>query len=82
MVNLHNFYVLPSSNQDGYAQCKYIIIDEADKMGLAQFYHCEAGWAVPAGGYAYLTYLPNKSMNETAQKRSMPSGNSMNWDPV
>ncbi|NLB88413.1 MAG: transcription-repair coupling factor [Syntrophomonadaceae bacterium] len=47
-----------------------IIVDEADKMGLAQLYQLRGrvGRSNRAA-YAYLTYRPDRILNETAQKR-------------
>ena len=47
-----------------------IIIDEAGKMGLAQLYQLRGRVGRSSRvAYAYLTYAPDKVMNETAQKR-------------
>ncbi len=47
-----------------------IIVDEAGKMGLAQLYQLRGRVGRSSRvAYAYLTYLPDKIMNETAQKR-------------
>lgn len=47
-----------------------IIVDEADKMGLAQLYQLRGRVGRSNRiAYAYLTYKPDLSINETAQKR-------------
>ncbi len=47
-----------------------IIIDEADKMGLAQLYQLRGRVGRSDRiAYAYLTYCPDKIITETAQKR-------------
>lgn len=47
-----------------------IIIDEADKMGLAQLYQLRGRVGRSHRvAYAYLTYRPDKVITETAQKR-------------
>ncbi len=47
-----------------------IIVDEADRMGLAQLYQLRGRVGRSNRiAYAYLTYKPDKSINETAQKR-------------
>jgi len=47
-----------------------IIINEADKMGLAQMYQLRGRVGRSNRiAYAYLTYMPDKIINETAQKR-------------
>ena len=47
-----------------------IIVDEAGKMGLAQLYQLRGRVGRSNRiAYAYLTYRPDKIMNETAQKR-------------
>lgn len=47
-----------------------IIVDEAGKMGLAQLYQLRGRVGRSSRiAYAYLTYRPDKIMNETAQKR-------------
>ncbi len=47
-----------------------IIIDEADKMGLAQLYQLRGRVGRSDRiAYAYLTYRPDKIITETAQKR-------------
>ncbi|KUG05201.1 transcription-repair coupling factor [hydrocarbon metagenome] len=47
-----------------------IIVDEADRMGLAQLYQLRGRVGRSNRiAYAYLTYKPDKSINELAQKR-------------
>lgn len=47
-----------------------IIVDEADKMGLAQLYQLRGRVGRSNRvAYAYLTYRPDRIINETAQKR-------------
>jgi transcription-repair coupling factor (superfamily II helicase) len=47
-----------------------IIVDEADKLGLAQLYQLRGRVGRSERlAYAYLTYRPYRSINETAQKR-------------
>ncbi len=47
-----------------------IIVDEADRMGLAQLYQLRGRVGRSNRiAYAYLTYKPDKSINEIAQKR-------------
>ncbi len=47
-----------------------IIVDEADRMGLAQLYQLRGRVGRSNRiAYAYLTYKPDKSINEVAQKR-------------
>ncbi len=47
-----------------------IIVDEADRMGLAQLYQLRGRVGRSNRiAYAYLTYKPKKSINELAQKR-------------
>lgn len=47
-----------------------IIVDEADKMGLAQLYQLRGRVGRSNRlAYAYLTYRPYKNINENAQKR-------------
>lgn len=47
-----------------------IIVDEADRMGLAQLYQLRGRVGRSNRiAYAYLTYKPDKSINEMAQKR-------------
>jgi transcription-repair coupling factor (superfamily II helicase) len=47
-----------------------IIVDEADRMGLAQLYQLRGRVGRSNRiAYAYLTYKPEKNINEMAQKR-------------